>query len=208
MSASSLRRWLRRHPQPARLRVDGKDVAIATGPNQWSTTEESIRALGGNRIEALDSNGVCLRAMTLGSATVLPDEDDDDRPERSRFRESDLVTISRMILEASDAGARRHAEAYQVAFQRMTDLVSVLAARLVGLESAWQKAMNATARAQADAIIAQATGDETEHGADDAIKAMLVSMLMGGGMPQGFAPTAAPKKSPPNGATNGKKGTA
>jgi hypothetical protein len=44
-------------------------------------------------------------------------------------------------MEAGDRGARRHAEAYGVAFEKMTDLVGIIAQRLTGIENAWQETL-------------------------------------------------------------------
>lgn len=198
MAASSLRRWLRRHPQPVRLRVDGKDVAIASGANQWSTTEESIRALGGNRIEALDANGTCLRATTLGTTGAPPsDDDDDDRSsDRGRFRESDLVTMSRLLAESYQSGARQHAEAYEKGFSALLGLVGMVTNRLTALETAWQKSMHATARAQADLLIAQA--EASAGGEEGGLGQLLGAFAAGaGGIPMNGAPPASPSNGAP-----------
>jgi hypothetical protein len=189
MSASPLRRWLRRQPHPTRLRVDGRDVAIATGAQMWVVTEESVRALNPSRVEAIDGNGVMLRALML-------DRDEDDQDEKQeKGGGSDLVQLARLLAEAHDSGARRHAEAYALAFSENTKLVSILAARLGGLETAWQKAMQQSANAQAQALMTQAQLEGVAAGDDpagQAIGAMLASALANGAKANG-APKA-PKK--------------
>lgn len=173
MPASSLRRWLRRHPHPARLRVDGRDLAIASGANHWATTEESVIALTPTKIEAIGDNGVCLRAMTMGDG----DDGAPDAAAATSKSETEITVLARLIGEAHDAGARRHAEAYSLAFSENTKLVQILAARLGGLETAWQQAMMQTAQAHADALYAQAQGGDA---AGEAVGTMLATALGGG----------------------------
>ena len=180
MAASSLRRWLRRAPQPVKLRVDGRDVAIATGANQWAVTEESVLALSPSRIEAIDANGVCLRAMQFDRDE--DDKDDKDDKDKGDAGKTELVLLARLLAEAHDAGARRHAEAYALAFAENTHLVQILAERLSGLESAWQKAMQETAKAQASAVLAQAQQSDNDP-AGAAIGAMLTTALARGAPP-------------------------
>lgn len=167
-----LRAWLRRQPHPNRLRVDGRDVAIATGSNHWAKTEETVLAMDPSKVEALDSTGGILRVTTLR---------DDDELEEERAKpqeESEVVQIARLLNEAHDAGARRHADAYKAAFEENTNLVRILAERLGGLEAAWQQAMQQSAQAQADAILAAAKGSEDEDAAGAAIKSLLAGALV------------------------------
>lgn len=176
MSATPLRRWLRRHPQPARLRVDGRDVAVASGANQWAVTEESVLALNPSRVEALDANGVMLRATVLDGSS-----DTDDAKPAAAAPESELAMLARLIGEAHDAGARRHAEAYALAFAENTRLVQILANRLGSLETSWQKAMQHAANAQAQAVIAvsEAQAAQSADPSDVAVHAMLAQAIGG-----------------------------
>jgi len=154
------------------LRVDGRDLAIASGANHWATTEESVIALTPTKIEAIGENGVCLRAMTMGDG----DEAATDEATTPKS-ETEITVLARLIGEAHDAGARRHAEAYSLAFSENTKLVQILAARLGGLETAWQQAMMQTAQAHADALYAQAQGGDA---AGEAVGTMLATALGSG----------------------------
>jgi hypothetical protein len=167
---SSLRRWLRRSPQPHKLRVDGRDLAVATGANQWAVTEESVVAMAPSKIEALDASGLVLRALALDKGE---DEDASTPVDKPRGAESDLVTLGRLLNEAADNAAKRHENAYRLAFEENTKLVGTLVDRLGGLETAWQKAMGIAARAQADAMAAQAMSGEGGDPAGAAIANML-----------------------------------
>lgn len=176
-----LRRWLRRTPQPAKLRLDGTEISVPKGGNKWQVAADSVVALGGERLEALDATGAVLRVLALGddddTSTVAP------APIASHHQQplSDVVLLARLLAEASDAGARRHAEAYSLAFTKMAGLVETFASRLSLLENAWQKAMTTAARAQADAILAQAQPDEAGDEAGAAIQAMMMAAIAKGG---------------------------
>lgn len=200
----NFRAWLRRAPLPARLRVDGRDVAIAQGPKPWVVTEETVRAMNGSRVEAIGPDGVCLRACTLDEepADDAPTSDAPSAP--SSGTGNDVVVLAlkiladmpRVLSEAHDAGARRHAEAYSMAFRELTGLVTTLANRLGSLEVSWQKAMQTTARAQADAI--QVAAEAAAAGGDDPAGAAVQAMLINAMTQQNGAPAAAKAQ------TNGK----
>ncbi len=166
-AVSSLRRWLRRTPQPRKLRVDGRKVDVASGVNCWAVTEETVLAMAPKRIEALDGSGLVLRAISLDD-----DADDATDGEPKPKSESELCTLARLLNAAHDAGATRHAAAYELAFTENTKLVGILAARLGGLEKAWQRAMQDLAQAQADAIIA-----ESSQNGDDPAGSAIANMI-------------------------------
>jgi len=172
-SVSSLRRWLRRSPQPRKLRVDGRKVDVADGGNCWAVTEETVLAMRPTRIEALDSNGTVLRAISL-------DRDDEDaastdEPKPAAY-EDQLTRLARIISDAHDAGAKRHEAAYAIAFSKFAELVQILSVRLGGLENAWQKAMSATAQAQAERLIAEQLAAASGDGGDPVAPAILAML--------------------------------
>ncbi len=110
-------------------------------------------------------------------ATSLGDDEPEDAP--SSTGATELENLARLICEAHDAGARRHAESYALAFQENTKLVQILAQRLGGLEQAWQKAMQQTAQAQANAMVAAAdAASQSDDPAGGAIATMLASAMM------------------------------
>jgi hypothetical protein len=108
---------------------------------------------------------------------------------------SALVEMSRLLMQAHDAGAQRHAQAYEIAYANQTALLGVIASRLVGLETAWGKAMNALAVANAD--LAQVSAAEDGDPAGQAI-GMLLARAFGTPPAPAGAPAAPPAK-------NGKK---
>lgn len=190
MPASSLRRWLRRQPHPAKLRVDGREVAVATGSNQWAATEETVLALNPSKVEALDANGVMLRAMTVGDRD---DDDDSDKPRAPVI--SELAQLAQLLNDSADKAAQRHAAAYELAFTKMVGLLEMGFQRLGSLEGAWQKAMHQTALAQSNAVLtsaeAQAALAQAQQGsgdpASDAIQALIMQAMMAKGGMGGLA---------------------
>ncbi len=146
--------WLRRVPHPSTIRCDGKkSLLVGQGKNRWRDCINSIEALQPGMIEALDAEGNVIRVCHLNDdgpadatglqdgAPVVP----------ATEKEAELATIARIILEATDRGAERHAEAYRLAFEKHTELVSLLAHRLTAVESAWQKTLEDRARDMANA---------------------------------------------------------
>ena len=183
----NLRRWLRREPRPHHFRADGRDVALPATGNVWAQLEETIVSLSPSKLEAVAADGSLLRAVDLAG--------DDDQaaqlvPAPTTERAGELASIARMISEAHDAGARRHAQAYELAFARHTELVAILAQRLSGLESAWQRAMQQMAQLQADAALAQVQASEQSDPAAGAIAAMISAGLSAPALTNGAAKKA------------------
>ena len=185
----NLRSWLRRTPLPASMCVADLEVAVPEGKTKWADLTQTIESMAkrGDKIEAYDEEGTLLRAFVwdegevrIAVAPALAVANEDAR----------MVEIARLLAEASDRGAERHAQAYQTAFATMENLVNLVSNRLVAMETAWQRAMVATAEAQAAAVAAQ-----QQDGSNSMMEVML-PMIMGKVLPGGMAP--------PNGTTNGK----
>lgn len=153
----NLRRWLRREPRPSIIRADGRDVRVPTSGNVWASLEETLTAMNPTRLEALDDSGALLRAVQLEA---------DDEPAAAApaapagTSDAYLERLARIISDAHDAGAKRHADAYGLAFQENTKLVQLLAHRLSGLETAWSQAMRQVAEAQQEVALASANPGE------------------------------------------------
>lgn len=149
----NLKSWLRRVPQPQKLRCDGKKtVLVGQGKNKWRDALITIEGLQPSLLEALDGDDAVIRATQLQG-----DDDDEGGAKPVDAKDDDqLSRIARIVLEATDAGAKRHAEAYQLAFQENTKLVALLADRMSKLEGAWQT----TLENRAAELAAGAGGDE------------------------------------------------
>lgn len=131
-----LRAWLRQHPQPARVRaiVDGDEriVRIGSSRSKWRDAEDALRSA--ESAEALDADGAILRVWTA------EDQDPAAPPTAAApGRERELAMMARIIADASDRAALRHAEAYRLAYEQQCLLVQLLAERLAALERAWQR---------------------------------------------------------------------
>ena len=184
----NLRSWLRREPSPASIMLADLEIAVPDGRSKWAELDATIagKAKRGDRVEAYDDDGTLLRAFVWNEGAAEPPAPTETAAAVvARSEDARLVEFARLIAAASDRGAERHAQAYQTAFNTMENLVNLVSNRLVAMETAWQKAMVATAQAQAEAIRAQQSGDA------ESPMAMLLPMLMGGMAPK--TPT------PPNG---------
>lgn len=144
VKGTRLHTWLRRVPMPSHVRCDGKRlIQVGLGKARWRDLIISIDAMGPNMIECLDSEGNVLRATTLEAA----DDDDDDKPpaEASASKgepgEHRDVAIARLVLEATDRGSQRNAEAYKLGFDKLASLVEMLLARTTALEGIWQRTL-------------------------------------------------------------------
>lgn len=144
-----LHTWLRRNPQPAKLRLDGRLIIAVSpdGKSRWADCIESIGAAGATKVEALNEAGETLRTTRVDVDESLDLEE--AAAKRARDAEQDkqgqFVQIARLIQEANDAGAARHADAYSLAFDKMVGMVQILSDRMAGLESAWQGTLESRA---------------------------------------------------------------
>lgn len=194
LRGSRLHSWLRRSPMPAAVRCDAKKT-IAVGTNsktRWRDVMISIDAVGANLLEALDAEGNVLRAM------VLEDEDEDEHakpteePKAVNGEHRD-VAIARLVLEATDRGALRNADAYKAGFDKLSHLVEMLLQRTTALEGIWQRTLeNRAAELE--------TQPEAEGGG---LEAMLASVLPGL-VARNTKPAVADAKTEPPKPTNGK----
>jgi hypothetical protein len=157
----TLRNWLRRVPTPVALRLDGKQkVLIGSNPHtRWKDVQAVIEQAEPELIEALDPENNVLRVKVITREDDTPDDSQAAAAARMRDENRD-VQMANIILEAGDRGARRHGEAYALAFEKMYGLVELLSQRLGGLEQAWQETLNQ----RAEDLVARAA--ENPDGAD------------------------------------------
>lgn len=179
-----LRHFLSRAPAPSSLRAmrgDGSAVAIAIQATRrrWSDAEAAIPD-DATRVEALDSEGRVLRVHALDA-----DVDDGRGASPSSGSSSSVgvpvtpMELARIVLEATDAGAKRHAAAYEATQAELVALVRVIAdqhhaaqRRLAALESAWHKAITRPAAAEPD-----------EESGVEAMLAPVIAAAFGGAAP-------------------------
>lgn len=158
-----LHSWLRRIPVPDKLRLDGKHLfKVGDGPKRWREALDYIESVSPSRIECLNADGDVTRTTAI-EVEKPADDESDAKPAKGRD-----VELARIIMEAGDRGAARHAEAYAMSFGKMTELVQILADRMTGLENAWQD----TLERRADELNKAPQGDD-----DDAAGAMVGNLI-------------------------------
>lgn len=176
---SPILHWLRRwKPHAVRMHMAGGDVKVVNRPQgergRWTGMEAAIMTMAPTFVEALDDQGETLASRALEvvdeqpAAPAVPVVDAKADP-MSQLAAS-LPTLVQLIVDAADAAAGRHAEAYRLAFEQQTLLVKIMSDRLAGLERAYHAAiMNQAAAAQA-----QPEGDQ--------LAMQMMAAAMNGGM--------------------------
>jgi len=150
--------WLRRTPVPVAILADGRRCEVPTNSKRkWAELTETIETLGATRLEAIDANGVVLRACSLEG-----DETTDEKRPGDAKGQTDLQVFASLLSAAYTQGSNATKDAYAMAFSENTNLVSILAARLSSLETAWQRSMSD--RANLVAQLAQRGEDEDGGG--------------------------------------------
>lgn len=192
------RRWLMLSPHPTRIRARLKDgdervVRIGDARSRWRDAEKALSQAV--TAEALDASGEVLR--------VWDPDDDTDAPGASRggLRMGELAELGRIISEAADASALRHADAYKLAYEQQALLVRVLSERLQMLERAWHRLL------VSQATVEQGDGEQQNALLADPNFQMVSSLLANAIGPQllsglGLTPPGEPPKkgAPSNGA--------
>jgi hypothetical protein len=140
------------------MRFDGKkQVMISDNPKvRWREALNTIEALRPSMVELLDNEARVLRVTNISAADYkrngLDGEEDEEDERTVQLDPNDRdVKLAQLILEATDRGAVRHAEAYTFAFGKVTEFMQVLADRLTGLEGAWQDTLTQLAEAKGNA---------------------------------------------------------
>lgn len=159
----NLRSWLRRNPQPASVRVDGRSIPMGTGARRWADVEATILAVGGSSLEALDASGQLLRATQLdgecADTSATPGQPRASAPVSTLDQGALLGQFAQLLSAAYQQGASATRESYALAFTENTNLVKLLANRLGSLEVAWQRAMTQTAQLQAEVAQGSSSDD-------------------------------------------------
>lgn len=185
-----VRSWLRAHPRPKAIRVDGaKIVTITNRPNKWADAHQAIETLGATKLEALDGQGNVLRATDLESDV---DPIADAPSQKEAWPESEAAQMAIIITAACDRAASRHENAYRIGFDRLAGLVETLALRLAGIEEAYGTEL--ARRVALEAEVLRANGDN----GPDALATTVIEGAMARMMRVG--PEVGPKKpAKPNG---------
>ena len=191
----SLQSFLKKTPKPTALRVmteEGeKTIKVNLKAHRpWGEAEKTIDTLKASRVECLDGKGQVLRSIDL----EVPDEEPLPKKERLSAASSELVLLAKLLNEASDNGAKRHADAYKLGF----DMLAALVRSVVDVQVKSMQLTNFLMRRVAKLSEDVGTGGGTEESGDEMgsmFKQMIVSRMMN--------PDGPPAQS--NGAANGKQ---
>lgn len=133
---ATLRSWLRRSPQPARLRVrvDDEERFInltADSRNRWKAAEEAVLAMRANVVECIDGDGNVLRAQTLVNDDDEPSSElgEYDRKHEEKLIAKDRREMGAILLYFGDQINKAHergAAAASASSEALTTLVGEL----------------------------------------------------------------------------------
>lgn len=142
--AQSLRNWLKSEPVPHSLKCeyeddDDKIVRMGAARSRFRDAESACK--GATRVEALDADGATLRVWESPESEDARTAEVIARPLAPAGDQNlvMLTTMARLLQEAGDAGAARHAEAYQQVFAQYAALMQTVSDRLQQFESLWQQ---------------------------------------------------------------------
>lgn len=141
---SSIRLWLARYkPDRVRCTLQSNELRELPKPSvtrgQWAQLELAIVQLKPVYIEAF-------RGTEMVASRGFESDEDEDEPAAAApatdpmgLMVAQLPTIVQLIVDAGDASAARHQDAYKMSFDSLLQLVKILSDRLSGLEKAWHK---------------------------------------------------------------------
>jgi hypothetical protein len=192
----SIRTWLRRMPQPTKLRLTLADGAIKTvaidmkSSRKWSDAEENILRLHPVLVEAMNAKGEIHRTTPIEQAPAEPEEDaeggevEDDETKAEKLartkygvRATRDLQLAKIIAGAFKEGAQLNNEANSIATNKLFDLVTVMSQRLNGLEVAYQTAMGQIGAYRAS------VAEGGEPGAMEQVLPLLLARAFGGALP-------------------------
>lgn len=143
--AQSLRSWLKSEPVPHTLKCeleDGEEKTVRMGTARSRLRDAESACKGAVRVEALDADGATLRVWESPEAEDSHTAQVIATPIAHGAADQNLVmltTMARLLQEAGDAGAARHAEAYQQVFAQYATLMQTVSDRLQQFEGLWQQ---------------------------------------------------------------------
>lgn len=169
---SSIRLWLARYkPDRVRCTLPNREIRELprpqSGRGQWAHLEHAILTLAPSYIEAL------VGETCVASRGLVDEEDDTATGPEIPVKEKAhpfaamvgvLPVVTQLIVDAGDASAQRHQDAYKMAFEAMLEqnkqyleLVRVVSVRLGSLEKAWHEMLLQRAAASSDENDSMAT---------------------------------------------------
>lgn len=180
---ASLRSFLKQTPVPVLLvcgYAEDEDKRVKLGESRSKFRDAELSCKGAIRVEALDADGNTLRVWESDEA---PAEQAAAVVKHAGAQPNEqlnmLTAIARLLTEASDAAATRHAEAYRLAYEQQALLVNVMSTRLVQLENAWQQSLMVRAEELEDDAASQPETPPTDPNTQ-----MITTLLQGAVMSQ------------------------
>jgi len=143
--AQSFRAWLKTEPVPHTLLCsyeDAEDKKVKMGSTRSRLRDAESACKNAVRVEALDADGSTLRVWDNPEA---PESSHDAEviatplPTAADQNMAMVTTIAKLLLEAGNAGAARHAEAYNQVFERYDALMTTISDRLQQFETIYQQ---------------------------------------------------------------------
>lgn len=205
--AAKIRFWLLQHPRAHSLVVQtGKERTPITCKDQsWAKLSQTLEAMGGDRVEALDSDGKLIRATRLADL-----EDDDEKPATAAGPQTGVVVgvhdaetvrfeqVARLLAAANDRVAEAYRHATEISFAKMVELMNIMARRGESLERSLATTERLLRR-QAEDLIADAEEKAAAAAEADGAGGLVTQMV------QAAAGSFMKADAPTNGApTNGK----
>jgi hypothetical protein len=145
----NLHAWMRRSPEPAKLRLDGKTIVpIGDTKTKWRDAVEVCESREPSLIEAMGADDSVLRVTQRHYEGVDPAVDAERKARVDRG--SELAQLGQLIAEAADRAAERHEMAYRFGFETLAALVESVVQRNNAVESAFLALQSRVAQSSGD----------------------------------------------------------
>lgn len=196
MSDLEIPRWLRKQPPAFKVRAtleDGSERMVAIDPKdprRWGKCRDTLVGLRAVKVEKLDKGGDVVGVLLMEDEEQAEDRQA-ARDKKKHAEESQLVQVARLLNDAADKAAQRHAEAYTKAF----DMMAGMAGKVLEAHNKQVTLINGILRRVEGALQQQPEGD----GVGGMLQTLMFRQMGLPGAPNGapHANGAAPQGPPP-----------
>jgi hypothetical protein len=188
---NSLSRWLKKAPQPTKVRYvteDGEERLLVVGTNtrRWKEAEAALEGAGAVRVEALDDKDTVLRIE------VLREVEGDEKPGAAETARAKDTAAMALVLDAHGKrmteAFREGAEAASRGQDNLVQVVNILTAQWTGTMNALQSlAMQLNKAIRAQGLQDGEDDDGTGQQMTQLLTMMAAKYLGGGGEANGTA---------------------
>lgn len=143
--APLFRQWLRRQPQPHRLRLDGDEkrvIKVTSHASRWAEAEKTVLSYNPQMVEALSGSGEVIRAINLREP-----EEERETPQKENWPDNEQAQLGMVITASNDRAVSRHVEITRIAVDGFKDLYKEALGRL---DDAYQRIARLEAALQAE----------------------------------------------------------